>query len=206
MKIYGVLLLALLAACSNEPPVAADKPTRITPIDTPILPHQPRGLVPVDISPMDVAYLPADYPVRKMSGKAEGLPVARVIYSRPHRQGRTIFGELVRYGEPWRLGANEATELEFFRPVQIQGKQIPAGRYVIYAIPTPERWVIILNDQLYSWGLKQDRSGDRFQFEIPANESADTEEYFTMAFEKTASGADLVMAWENKIARLPIKF
>ena len=38
---------------------------------------------------------------------------ARVVYSRPKKEGRTIFGGLVEYGQVWRLGANEATEIEF---------------------------------------------------------------------------------------------
>jgi hypothetical protein len=40
--------------------------------------------------------------------------VARLIYSRPTKNGRVIFGDLLEYGKVWRLGANEATEIEFF--------------------------------------------------------------------------------------------
>jgi len=35
----------------------------------------------------------------------------KVTYGRPHKKGRTIFGELVPYGKVWRTGANEATEI-----------------------------------------------------------------------------------------------
>lgn len=206
MKIYGVFLLAFFASCSGEPQQAADKPSVIRPVDTPLLPHQTQNLVPVDVSPMDIAYFPTDYPVQVMTGKAEEPPVARVIYSRPHRQGRTIFGGLVRYGEPWRLGANEATEIELFQPVTIQDQRIPAGRFALYAIPSPDSWKIIFSDQLYSWGLKQDSGKDRYQFTIPVAELNALQEYFTMTFEDTEAGADLVMAWENRLARLPLKF
>src|SRR5438034_11705784 len=58
----------------------------------------------MDKSPMDIAYYPEDFPVLKMSGKATGEPVARIIYSRPFKDGREIFGNVVKYGTYWRLG------------------------------------------------------------------------------------------------------
>ena len=43
---------------------------------------------------------------------------ATVLYSRPYKKGRLLFGEakdgaLVPYGQYWRLGANESTEITF---------------------------------------------------------------------------------------------
>ncbi|MFN2440765.1 MAG: DUF2911 domain-containing protein, partial [Chitinophagaceae bacterium] len=53
---------------------------------------------PLDKSPMDMAYMPDNYPVLKIQGKASEPIIARVIYSRPQKSGRTIFGELIEYG------------------------------------------------------------------------------------------------------------
>ena len=160
----------------------------------------------VDVSPMDMAYIPTDYPVQKMTGKGGSAPVARVIYSRPHRQGRTIFGGLLKYGEPWRLGANEATEIEFFRQVIVQNKKVNKGRYVMYCIPTLDNWTIVFNGNLYSWGLRPDPSKDLFKFEIPVMSTPTTLEYFTIAFEETSTGGDLILGWEDVMGRLPIQF
>ncbi len=90
----------------------------------------------LDKSPMDMSYWPANYPILKMSGKAKDVPVARVIYGRPLKNGRDIFGGIIKYNELWRLGANEASEIEFFKNVKIDGKAIPKGRYTLYCIPT----------------------------------------------------------------------
>src|SRR5215212_5657733 len=79
---------------------------------------------PLDKSPMDMAYFPDEYPVLKIKDKAKEPPVARVIYSRPQKADRVVFGDLVEYGKVWRLGANEATEIEFFRDVKIDGKRV----------------------------------------------------------------------------------
>src|SRR5688500_12410442 len=89
-----------------------------------------QGAVPsLDKSPMDMSYYPASYPVLKIQDKITTQLLARVIYSRPQKTGRVIFGGLVKYGEVWRLGANEATEIEFYKNVRIGGKKISKGRY-----------------------------------------------------------------------------
>ncbi|HZI52692.1 MAG TPA: DUF2911 domain-containing protein [Chitinophagaceae bacterium] len=160
----------------------------------------------VDVSPMDMSYFPVDYPKLKMANANISPPVIRLIYSRPHLQRRALFNGILKYDEPWRLGANEASEITFYKPVGIQGKKIPAGRYIIYGIPHADKWTIILNSNIDSWGLKQDSSKDVGRFVIPILANDVTLEYFTMVFEKTDGGADLVIAWADIVARLPIRF
>ena len=160
----------------------------------------------VDVSPMDMSYYPVDYPKLKMAKKITEPPVLRLIYSRPHLQGREIFHDVLKYGEYWRLGANEATEIDFFRDVTIQGKKIKAGRYILYCILGPASWRIALNSNIDSWGLQQDSTKDLQHFEIPVTHGNPSLEYLTMVFEKTNTGADLIMAWDDVVARLPIEF
>lgn len=207
MKLFfGLLLLGLVISCNEERNQPAARPL-LVPKDSNLLKTDTANpFVPIDLSPMDMSYFPADYPVQKMSGKVTGQPVARVIYSRPHRQGRKIFGALLKYGEPWRLGANEATEIEFFQPVSIQNKRIAKGRYILYAIPQPDKWTIVFNSNLNTWGLKQDAKDDVYRFDAPAQITDKPVEYFSMVFQKANQGADLVMAWDNVVARLPIQF
>lgn len=161
---------------------------------------------PVDVSPMDMSYFPVDYPKLKMAGAMNTPPLARVIYSRPHLEGRHIFREVLKYGEPWRLGANEATELQLFRTARIQDKSVSAGRYVLYCIPQPDNWTIVLNSHTDTWGLKPDSTRDVARFSVPVKRIAGRYEYYTMVFEKTPLGADLLMAWDDAEVRLPIRF
>jgi hypothetical protein len=162
-----------------------------------------------DRSPMDMSYYPHDFPVSKMNGTDTAEPIARVIYSRPQKKGRIIFGNnsksLCEYGKEWRLGANEATELEFFKNVIINGKKIDKGRYIIYCIPYPEKWTIILNSNLFTWGLHMDNTKDIFKVDIPVELQAPSVEDFTMVFQPAAYGTDLVMAWDNVKATLRIR-
>jgi hypothetical protein len=161
---------------------------------------------PVDISPMDMSYFPVDYPKLKMTNQAHSGPLARVVYSRPHLGGRTLFNEVIKYGEKWRLGANEATELQFFADATIEGKRIPAGRYVLYAIPQQDKWQIVLNTNIDTWGLSQDTTRDFAKFEVVVNNQANHLEYFTLIFETAGKNANLMMGWGNSEARLPISF
>ena len=160
----------------------------------------------VDVSPMDMSYYPADYPKLKMAKQVSQPPVMRLIYSRPHLQGRELFHDVLKYGEYWRLGANEATEIEFFRDVTIQGKKIKAGRYILYCILGPSTWKMVLNSNIDSWGLQQDSTKDVQHFEVPVTHGNPSLDYFTMVFEKTNKGAELIMAWDDVVARLPVDF
>ena len=160
----------------------------------------------IDISPMAMSYFPVNYSQKKMTHDITTPPVMRVIYSRPHKQGRQIFGGLLKYGEPWRLGANEASEIEFFQNVTIQNKKVNVGRYIIYCIPYKDKWTIVLNNDIYTWGLKIDSTKDLMHFDIPVTKTPVNLEYFTMVFQPINAGAELVMAWDDTEARLPINF
>jgi hypothetical protein len=160
----------------------------------------------VDVSPMDMSYFPVDYPKLKMARPDMNPPIARIIYSRPHLQGRRIFHEVLKYGEPWRLGANESTELDLYREVTIQGKKIKAGRYVLYSIPEQDKWTIILNSNIDSWGLHPDPSKDIARFIVTPSQTVNPVEYFTMIFQPTTAGADLMMIWDTIEIRLPFVF
>src|ERR1017187_3744412 len=102
-------------------------------------------LPPLDKSPMDMCYYPVDYPVLKIQHKSDAPLIARVIYGRPQKNNRSIFGDLVPYDMIWRMGANEATEIEFFRDIKIDGKKLIKGRYTLYAIPATDKWTLVLN-------------------------------------------------------------
>lgn len=159
---------------------------------------------------MDMAYLPSNYPLLKMKG-SDSLPaVARLIYSRPHKKGRKIFGpgteSLCTYGEPWRLGANEATEIEFFQQVVFGGKVVQPGRFVMYCIPYPDKWTIILNTNLYAWGLHINPAHDVLKVDVPVQKLSPELEDFTMVFLPDDDGAELLMAWDDVKVLLPVKY
>jgi len=155
---------------------------------------------------MDMSYYPVDYPKLKMSGNVKEPLIARVIYSRPQKDNRVIFGDLIKYGSVWRLGANEASEIEFFKDVIINNQKVQKGRYILYCIPYENKWTLVLNNDLFTWGLKIDTSKDAYKFTIPIAKTRFPYEVFTMEFEKADKGAQLNMEWDSVKAALPIKW
>ena len=130
------------------------------------------------------------------------------------KKGRVIFADsssgsenvIQFYGHEWRLGANEATEIEFFKPVTINKQKVLPGRYIIYCIPYADKWKLIINVNLYSWGLHIDKAKDITEIEVPVIKNNVQIEYFSMLFQHAAYGCDLVMAWGDIKVVLPINF
>jgi hypothetical protein len=168
---------------------------------------QDKKLPPLDASPMDMAYYPVMYPYTVRVKGEPGTLVARVIYSRPQKKGRKIFGDLEPYGEVYRLGANEATEIEFFRPVTVGGKLIAKGRYTMYSIPNEDKWTIIINKDTDIWGaFKYNKAKDVVRLDVPVTTLAMPAEPFTMIFEQASYGANLIIAWDVVSVSVPVKW
>lgn len=154
-----------------------------------------------------MAYYPANYPVLRIQDKANEPLVARVIYSRPQKEGRAIFGSLVQYGEVWRFGANEATEIELYKDVKINNKKLSKGRYTLYAIPTEKEWTVIFNKDTDIWGaFKYDAKKDVLRVNVPVQKVAEPVDMFSIAFTKSPSGADMMIAWDEAMVTLPFRF
>lgn len=167
---------------------------------------QPAALIPsLDKSPMDMCTYPADYPLLKIQDKASEPLVARVIYSRPLKNNRVIFGGLIEYNNVWRFGANENTEIEFFKDVIINRTKIKKGKYSLFAIPTVDKWTVIFNKDLNSWGsFKYDESKDVLRVNVPVQKTTEIAETFYIYLDKMQNGFSLNAGWDDAKITLPI--
>ena len=157
----------------------------------------------IDKSPMDMSYSPNGYPIMKFQGKAIGTPNARVIYSRPQKKGREIFGGEVKYNEVWRLGANENTEIELYKDAVFGGKKLAKGRYTMFCIPTEENWTIIINKDTDNWGnFNYDSKKDLVRITVPVQKN-DPVENFTIYFDATNN---LTILWDEIKVSVPVTF
>jgi hypothetical protein len=103
------------------------------------------------------------------------------------------------------LGANESTEIEFFANVKISGKPVAKGRYTLYCIPTENKWTLIVNKDNYSWGqYVYDAKKDLLRTDLDVEKNTEVIEAFTMYFEETKTGANLIMLWDDRKVVLPI--
>ena len=151
----------------------------------------------MDKSPHDISYYP-----RRSADK-----VMRVLYARPQKKGRVIFGDLEPFGKVWRTGANEATEISFYKDVKLGKQTIKAGTYALFTIPGKESWTVILNKDLHMWGAyNYNESNDVLRHVVPVEKTRTPIEAFSIYFEKSDNGAHMIMGWDDTVVRVPFEF
>ena len=154
-----------------------------------------RGL---DKSPLDMVNFPASSQVQDK--------VVRVLYSRPQLKSRDL-KTLIPNGKLWRTGANESTEITFFKDVIINSKKVPSGRYTLYTIPDEAIWTIIINKKINTWGAyAYDSSQDLLRVKVPVEYSNENLEAFSITIKGKDSGAFLHLGWDNLRVNLPMSF
>lgn len=152
----------------------------------------------MDSSPMDLALARAD---------KKSPPTARVIYSRPQKKGRDIFGDLVPYNEVWRTGANEATELSVYVPIMFGKTIIKPGIYTLYTIPNEDKWTIIINSDTNVWGaFSYKKEKDVARITVPCMQAAAPIETLSMIFRPEKNGTTLMIGWDDHYVEIPFKY
>ena len=140
----------------------------------------------------------------------QGDLVISVVYNRPYKKDRVIFGELVPYDEVWRTGANEATTFETNKSITIEGKTLPAGKYSLWTIPGHETWTILFNSKFGQWGVNyegkpnHDPAHDVLSVDIRAVQQDHEIEQFTIQFEDNDGDIEMVLLWDKTLVAVPI--
>jgi hypothetical protein len=165
----------------------------------------------MDASPMDMAYFPSRVAFRafaKTEEEKNAKPIIRVTYSRPQKNDRVIWGDLVKYGEMWRIGANESTEIMLMQDVKLGDTDVKAGRYTMYAMPAENEWTIYLSSDLDGWGQYafKPEASTVAQITVPTAKTESTVEAVSIVFEKVDDGAHMVVAWDDTMVRVPFVF
>ena len=121
-----------------------------------------------------------------------------VDYSSPRAKGRKIMGGLVPYGEVWRTGANEATTFVTSTDLTVAGKDIPAGSYTIFTVPTADSWTLIINKHTGEWGIPYQHEADELtRTTLTVLPLTSPVENFTIMFDQRRGGCVLNLRWEN---------
>ncbi|MEA1785127.1 DUF2911 domain-containing protein [Arenibacter sp. GZD96] len=150
----------------------------------------------LDNSPADIAAYPA-------SGQVPNKLV-KVIYSRPQLKGRSL-SELAPNGQVWRTGANEASEITFYKDVTFGGKSIKAGSYSLFTIPSEKEWTVILNKKLNQWGAySYDPSADVVRVTASVSKNETPIEAFSIGYQEVDSAIHLLMGWSDVKVAVPI--
>lgn len=166
-------------------------------------------LIPLFFSTLSGAAA-AELPTPALSPRAEvmqtiGVAKVRVSYSSPGKKDRTIWGELVPYGELWRTGANAATTFSTDQDLTVGGKPLPAGSYAVYTIPGESEWTVIFNTDTRSTTGSYDEALDQARFTVAPAEGPGRERLTFLFSDTDASSADLTLEWDGVAVSVPIE-
>ncbi len=138
-----------------------------------------------------------------------GLTDFTIVYGRPGRRNRQIFGERVPYGRIWRVGANESTKFTVSDTILVAGQMLPAGTYALYAFPEADAWEIVFHHNINHWGDGRDQynpAEDALRLRLLPEVLRDTVETLTIEFTNFShQSADCTISWENLRVRIPIE-
>lgn len=134
-----------------------------------------------------------------------GLTDISVDYSRPNKNGRVIFGDLVPNDELWRTGANAPTKIRFSEAVKLDGKEIPAGEYALFTIPNANEWTVIISkDAAVANTAAYNQDNDAARLTVKPVALSETIETFTIGLaDVKGAAATLQLDWDK--TRLAIK-
>ncbi len=118
-------------------------------------------------------------------------------YGRPSKRGRTVFPEVVPYGEVWRTGANAATQFATDKPLDFGGVVVPAGKYTLWTIPTKNGWTLLFNSQTGQWGTEHDAAKDVYRVALAVEPLPDVVERFTIAVMPRTGGGVVQLDWDT---------
>ena len=148
----------------------------------------------LDKSPMDIASFPSNYRVSEK--------VIKIIYSRPQLKGRSL-EKLAPLGKKWRTGANEATEVTFYKDVVFGGTAVKAGTYTMYAIPGKTTWTVALSSQLNVWGVYFHKDeNDVAKVTIPVKQTEENLDVFSIAIDEDMT---INMGWGTTLISIPVQ-
>lgn len=133
----------------------------------------------------------------------------KVCYGRPRARGRAIMDSLVPYGEPWRMGANEATAIHVPFRASIAGVSVDSGWYSLYAVPAAKQWRIVVNRQAQRWGIPINdtvQAKDVGSGMVAVEHLSDPVEVLTIALRRTSpTSAVMDVSWESTRVSIPVQ-
>lgn len=135
-----------------------------------------------------------------------GVTDITMSYSRPGVKERTIWGKLVPYNEIWRAGANASTKIEFSTDVIIDGKDVKAGKYAVFMIPSETKWTIIISSYVDGWGTTgYTEESDVVRITAEATPHAMTENLLFSVDQIKNESCVVNMAWEKLQVSFDVK-
>lgn len=123
-----------------------------------------------------------------------------VNYGRPSKRGRVVMDSLVKFGEVWRTGANQATHFTTTKSLMFGSAMVPAGTYTLYTVPGKDGWKLVINKQTGQWGTEYHQEQDLVRVDMKTETLPAVVEQFTITIKPQGSGGVIRLEWERTAA------
>ena len=135
-----------------------------------------------------------------------------VVYSRPYKKGRLIFGSeedgaLVPFGKYWRTGANAATTFETSSEISFNGEPLKAGKYALFTFPYEDNWTVALSSEsdVFFAISEPDPKLDVLKTNVDVKYLESPLEQFTIEFSKDSTYVNMSLMWDKTSVSIPLE-
>lgn len=132
-----------------------------------------------------------------------GTTAIKLRYSRPTLRGRVIFGQVVPWDRFWRTGADAATKISLDHPLLFNGKELPAGEYSIFTMPSQNGWTIMFNKDANIWGTEYNPDHDALRVPMSTERLPAPVELLTIDVLPAGDGGVIDISWDTWKAAVP---
>jgi Protein of unknown function (DUF2911) len=128
-----------------------------------------------------------------------------IVYRRPVARGRALFGSLVPWDAIWSPSSDTAATVSVSTPVRVNGEQLPAGTYSLWAIPERDVWTLIFSTAhpVFHLAYPQGRDALRVRAASRSGEHMETLAFYFPLVD--ADSAVLNLHWGKTVVPLSIR-
>ena len=131
-------------------------------------------------------------------GKAEATINGKTVtidYGRPSLQGRDMLSQ-AQPGMVWRLGMNQATQIESTGDLMVAGKTLPAGKYTLWAKKVGDKnWVLAFHPKTGVWGAPELKEGFVAELPLTMGVAKDSAEQLMISLADVKGKAGIKIQW-----------
>ena len=127
-----------------------------------------------------------------------------IEYGQPSLKGRTD-ATLMPNGQPWRVGADEATVLKTDKPLKFGTLTLEPGTYTLNAEPGEKQWHLIVGklSKPGQWGVPYNASLEIGRAPMSITAAKSPVEQLKISIEDTPKGGTLKVEWGSRVAAIP---
>ena len=126
-----------------------------------------------------------------------------IEYGQPSLKGRTD-AALMPNGQPWRVGADEATVLKTDKPLKFGTLTLEPGTYTLNAEPGEKQWQLIVGklSKPGQWGVPYNASLEIGRAPMSVTAAKSPVEQLKISIDDTPKGGTLKVEWGTKVASI----